>query len=56
MTTKWFTPAELAKHWQVSQSQIYALVRQRLLKAAKIGRLVRISAEDADAYMREASS
>ena len=45
-----FTIATLAEHWQCSRDVIYGMIQRRELKAFKVGRDFRISAEEVHRY------
>jgi excisionase family DNA binding protein len=48
---KLWTLDELAEQWQVSPRTIQRLIKSGALRASRIGRLVRISAEDAEDFL-----
>jgi excisionase family DNA binding protein len=43
---RYFRPDEIAKHFQVSVSYVYYLIRKKKIRSVKIGRLHRISREE----------
>lgn len=45
-----YTVKQLAERWQCSMNQIYMMIRQRKLKVFKLGRDIRISAEEVARY------
>jgi len=50
---EFFTPMELAKLWKVKRATIYTWIRRGYLRAYKVGIQLRISKEDAVAFLRE---
>lgn len=45
------TPAEVAEELRVSSMTVYRLIKAGELRAARIGKSFRISADDVDAYL-----
>lgn len=45
-----YTVASLAEHWQCSKDQIYLMIRRKELKVFRLGRDIRISAEEVARY------
>lgn len=43
-----FTVAQLAARWQCSDGHVYGLIHDGLLKAFKVGTLLRVRAEEVD--------
>lgn len=48
-----FTVESLAARWQCSRDVIYDMIRQHQIKAFKVGRVLRISAEEVTRYENE---
>lgn len=48
---KLWTVDQLAEHWQVSPRTVEQLIKSRALRARRIGRLLRITDADADAFL-----
>lgn len=49
---KLLTPAEVAEELRVSAMTVYRLIKSGELRAARIGKSFRISADDVDAYLQ----
>jgi excisionase family DNA binding protein len=49
---KWLTPAEVAEELRLAKSTVYFLVETKRLPGVKIGRTVRISREELDAFLK----
>lgn len=45
-----YTVKQLAERWQCSENQIYLMIRRKELKVFKLGRDIRISAEEVARY------
>jgi excisionase family DNA binding protein len=43
---RFFRPDEVAEHFRVSRSYVYWMVRNKKLKAVKIGKLIRVPREE----------
>jgi excisionase family DNA binding protein len=48
-----FTVNTLAEHWACSPDIVYDMIRQKKIKAFKLGRVIRISAEEVARYEKE---
>ena len=46
------TVPEFCRHYNVSRSLLYRMLREEQIVAVKVGRLTRIRREDADAWAR----
>lgn len=50
----WVTAAEAAEVMRVSKMTVYRLIQAQELRAARIGRSLRIAQDDLERYLREA--
>jgi excisionase family DNA binding protein len=48
---EWFTPAEIAAELRVTRATVYALIRDRQIRATRVGLSLRVRVEDLAAYL-----
>lgn len=53
VTQEYFTVAEMAKRWRLSEVQVYRLIWSGELPAVRVGRSWRIADEAAARFMRD---